>query len=147
MIASAIVCMALAMPNVASAGVMSKAEKLRRLDIMLMVTGLRCRTGTDDFQGDFAQFEARHMSELNRAAQDLRSESAGPGGNPDERALDRVSTAMANAYGGGHPWLGCHDLKGLAHQLAESEGEDSLIAAADETLSGDSPAPSLLASR
>ena len=37
-------------------GGMSDAEKIRRLDIMLMVTGLRCRDTEDDFQGDFSQF-------------------------------------------------------------------------------------------
>lgn len=150
LIASAIVCMAIAAPNMATAGVaggMSKAEKLRRLDIMLMVTGLRCRAGVDDFRGDFARFEEHHMTELNRAAQDLRAESAVVTGTQDEHALEKVSTAMANTYGGGHPWLGCHDLKGLAHQLAETDGEESLVAAADETLSGDGPATSLLASR
>jgi hypothetical protein len=147
-IAAAIVCMAMvASGGAAIAGPISKAEKLRRLDIMLMVTGLRCRAGGDDFQGDFAQFEAHHMAELNRAAQDLSRESAAPGGAPDTGALDRLSTAMANAYGAGHPWLGCHELKGLTHQLAQSDGEEPLIAAADETLSGDGPAVSLLAAR
>jgi hypothetical protein len=146
-IAAAIACVATMASGTAMANPMSKAEKLRRLDIMLMVTGLRCRAGSDDFQGDFAQFEAHHMAELNRAAQDLTKESNGTNGAPDARALDRLSTAMANAYGGGHPWLGCHELKGLAHQLAVADGEESLVAAADETLSGDSPAPSLLAAR
>ena len=44
------------------------AEKLRRLDIMLMVTALRCRTTADNFQSDFADFEAAHLPELNDAA-------------------------------------------------------------------------------
>ena len=143
-IAAAIACVATMASGTAMANPTSKAEKLRRLDIMLMVTGLRCRAGTDNFQEDFAQFEAHHMDELNRAAQDLRKETAGPGAAADERALDKISTAMANAYGGGHPWLGCHELKGLAHQLADSAGEESLIAAADETLQGDLPAPRVL---
>lgn len=146
-LAAAIACVWLVASGNAMANPMSKAEKLRRLDIMLMVTGLRCRTGGDDFRGDFEQFEAHHLAELNRAAQELNKESAGPGGTPDERVLDRLSTQMANAYGGGHPWLGCHELKGLAHQLAMSDGEDALVAAADETLTGDGPAPSLLAAR
>lgn len=147
-VARAIVSMALAMgvatgammPQTAMAGAMSKAEKLRRLDIMLMVTGLRCRAGADDFQGDFVLFEARHMPELNRAAQDLEAEGVAAGLKHDEHMVDRLSTAMANNYGNGHPWLGCHELKGLTRQLASADGEEVLIAAAEETLSGDSRA-------
>jgi len=137
-----------AMPQAAMAGTMTKAEKLRRLDIMLMVTGLRCRAGADDFQGDFVLFEARHMPELNRAAVDLEAEGVAAGLKHDEHMLDRISTAMANNYGNGHPWLGCHELKGLTRQLASADGEEVLIAAAEETLSGDSraaPAPVMLA--
>lgn len=126
-----------AMPQTAMAGVMTKAEKLRRLDIMLMVTGLRCRAGADDFQGDFVLFEARHMPELNRAAVDLEAEGVAAGLKHDEHMLDRISTAMANNYGNGHPWLGCHELKGLTRQLASVDGEEALVAAAEETLSGD----------
>ena len=36
----------------ASANTLEDAEKLRKLDIMLMVTGLRCRTTADNFQAD-----------------------------------------------------------------------------------------------
>jgi hypothetical protein len=132
----------LAMPQAAMAGTMTKAEKLRRLDIMLMVTGLRCRAGADDFQGDFVLFEARHMPELNRAAVDLEAEGVAAGLKHDEHMVDRLSTAMANNYGNGHPWLGCHELKGLTRQLASVDGEEALIAAAEETLSGDGHAAS-----
>ncbi|WP_176579653.1 hypothetical protein [Novosphingobium rosa] len=134
----------LAMPQTAMAGAMTKAEKLRRLDIMLMVTGLRCRAGADDFQGDFVLFEARHMPELNRAAVDLEAEGVAAGLKHDEHMVDRLSTAMANNYGNGHPWLGCHELKGLTRQLASVDGEEALIAAAEETLSGDAHAPSVM---
>lgn len=133
-----------AMPHTALAGTMSKAEKLRRLDIMLMVTGLRCRAGADDFQGDFVLFEARHMPELNRAAIDLEAEGVAAGLKHDEHMVDRLSTAMANNYGNGHPWLGCHELKGLTRQLASADGEEVLIAAAEETLSGDSRATTVM---
>lgn len=149
-LASVLACLAMAATGgTAIASPMTKAEKLRGLDIMLMVTALRCRAGSDDFQGEFARFEAHHMAELNRAAQDLTRESGGTGrdGGRDGRALDRLSTAMANTYGAGHPWLGCHDLKGLAQKLANSDGEEPLVAAADETLSGDGPANSQLAAR
>ena len=122
----------------ANAEPMSDAEKLRRLDIMLMVTGLRCRTGADNFQPDFQRFEAKHLPELNAAARSLAAEMVARGGRfGADRALDRISVSIANAYGGGHPWLGCHELKGLTQQLAEARGAEPLLAAADEVLNGD----------
>ena len=101
------------------------AEKLRRLDIMLMVTGLRCRTGEDNFQPDFQKFEAHHLAELNAANRQLKAEyirSMGLAGA--DKALDRMSVVMANQYGNGHPWLGCHELKELAHDLADAPGAE-----------------------
>ena len=122
----------------ASAEPMSDAEKLRRLDIMLMVTGLRCRAGEDDFQTDFQRFESRHLPELNAAARNLSAEMVARSGRAGaEKALDRISVSIANVYGGGHPWLGCHELKGLTRQLAEARGAEPLLAAADELLNGD----------
>lgn len=122
----------------ARAETMSNAEKLRRLDIMLMVTGLRCRTGEDNFQPDFQRFEARHLPELNAAARSLGAEmTARLGRAGADRALDRISVSIANVYGGGHPWLGCHELKGVAQNLAEARGVEPLLAAADELLNGD----------
>ena len=112
-----------------------QAEKLRRLDIMLMVTGLRCRMTTSDFMADFADFEAVHMTELNAAAADLRGGLvAAYGAEGAERALDRLSTIMANQYGGGHPRLACADLKSITRQLAAIPGRAVLIEAADQLL-------------
>ena len=130
--------MLLAMPaHAESAG---NAEKLRRLDIMLMVTGLRCRTGNDNFQADFHEFEANHLADLNAATRRLRADLVGRFGERGaDRELDRLSTITANAYGEGHPWLGCHQLKQVTHSLAETDGSEALLAAADELLIGDGP--------
>lgn len=112
-----------------------EAEKLRRLDIMLMVTALRCRTTEDDFQADFAAFESAHMPELNDAALQLRKDLVGANGVLGaNRALDRISTGMANQYGQGHPRLGCSELKQATRLLAELKGRDALLSAADELL-------------
>jgi hypothetical protein len=122
-----------AMPAQASAP--GEAEKLRRLDIMLMVTGLRCRTTADDFRADFAAFESAHMTELNAAAAELRQglvAKAGVAGAT--RALDRISTGMANEYGQGHPWLDCAQLKQATKVLTGIRGRDTLVEAADELL-------------
>jgi len=117
-----------------------QAEKLRRLDIMLMVTGLRCRHTEDNFQPDFEAFEARHLNELNTAASQMRVNLiARFGVIGAARELDRLSTTMANQYGGGHPWLGCHELAMVTRDLAAAEGAPPLFAAADELLQGDAP--------
>lgn len=119
----------------ALAAPMSKAEKLRRLDIMLMVTGLRCRTTADNFQDDYGRFTTRHIAELNGASDALKVELAGRhGAGGASRALDKLSVTMANAYGQGHPWLNCAQLKQVARGLADARGDAPLVAAADQLL-------------
>jgi hypothetical protein len=119
----------------ASAGTMGSAEKLRRLDIMLMVTGLRCRTTADNFQADYGRFTTAHIAELNAASNAMKADlSSRFGAAGASRALDRVSTTMANAYGGGHPWLSCGQLKAVARNLAVAQGKAPLEAAADQLL-------------
>ena len=124
----------------ASAGGMSEAEKLRRLDIMLMVTGLRCRTGADNFQADYGRFTTNHLAELNAASNTLKGDmSRRYGAAGANRALDRFSTTMANAYGNGHPWLSCGELKKVARNLAAARGPAPLVEAADQLLAESSP--------
>ncbi len=126
--------LALALPAQAQS-VGDDAEKLRRLDIMLMVTGLRCRTGANDFRADFQAFEAAHLATLNGAAAAMKADLvARHGAAGAARALDRVSTGMANQYGQGHPWLDCADLKAATQTLARTKGRAALVAAADELL-------------
>jgi hypothetical protein len=111
------------------------AEKVRKLDIMLMVSSLRCRKTSDNFQSDYAAFSAAHLGELNQAAGTLRSDMAARYGTSGaDRALDRLSTSMANQYGQGHPWLDCHDLKQVTHDLAGNRHPGVLLSAADELL-------------
>lgn len=118
-----------------SAGSFSQAEKLRKLDIMLMVTGLRCRSTSDNFTSEYGRFTTAHISELNAAAATMKREMvARYGAAGANRALDRISTQMANQYGQGHPWLNCGQLKQVAGSLAEMRGVAPLEAAADELL-------------
>ncbi len=121
----------------ASAGSFEEAEKLRRLDIMLMVTGLRCRKTADNFQDDYGRFTTRHIATLNAASRQLQSQLAARVG-PDQaaRALDKMSVTMANTYGQGHPWLSCAQLKIAAQTLAQAEGPEVLAEAADQLLAG-----------
>jgi len=119
----------------ASAAGWSQAEKLRRLDIMLMVTGLRCRTGPDNFQPDYGRFTTAHIATLNAASNSLKRELAVRyGAAGANRALDKLSVQMANQYGQGHPWLNCGQLKQVARNLAAARGPAPLVAAADQLL-------------
>ena len=94
----------LATPTVAQAGASDDAEALRKLDIMLMVTSLRCRKGPDNFQSDYQRFSSTHITELNAAARVLHADfvkRSGP--QAAKKALDKISVGMANDYGNGHP--------------------------------------------
>lgn len=118
-----------------AAGTMSDAEKIRRLDIMLMVTGLRCRTTPDNFQADYGRFTTNQLSTLNQANAQLRADLARRyGAAGAKRELDRLSVTMANSYGQGHPWLNCAELKMVARNLSEVRGRAALVEAANQLL-------------
>lgn len=131
----AAIALGLATPAHGAAGDQS-AEKLRRLDIMLMVTGLRCRTTADNFTSDYGAFTRKHLGELNAANRELRTDLARRhGAQGAVRALDRMSVVMANEYGGGHPWLNCSELRQVTRNLAKVQGRATLVEAADQLLS------------
>lgn len=129
------------------AGDIASAEKLRKLDIMLMVTALRCRHSVDGFQTDYYDFSAKHNKILNGAAHDMESDlerQYGPAGA--KRALDKLSVGMANRYGQGHPSMNCAQLKAATQELAHQNDEASLVAAADRMLAPE-PGRVMLAAR
>ncbi len=107
------------------------AAKLRNLDIMLMVTALRCRMGADNFQPEYYDFSAAHQAELNLANGVLRVQFTGAGITVANRALDRMSTSIANSFGMGHPDLGCHELRQITRDLANTGISGALLDAAD----------------
>ena len=120
-------------PTAASAT--SQDEQVRRLDIMLMVTSLRCRMGADDFQPHYRKFSAKHLKALNASARRLeKSFVAQHGAKGAKRALDRISVGMANEYGQGHPWLNCAELKQITGDLSLSTDSVVLAQAADDLL-------------
>jgi hypothetical protein len=134
-VAASLAAVAMLAPVPAAANALSDAEKIRRLDIMLMVTGLRCRTTADNFQADYGRFTTNHIGTLNAASATMKAQLAkryGPG--KANRALDKVSVTMANQYGNGHPWLSCGQLKMVAKNLATAKGPAPLVAAADQLL-------------
>lgn len=131
--AAAALSMVLAAP--ANASPVDSAEKIRKLDIMLMVTALRCRNTSHNFQADYERFSIAHLAELNAASNTLKADlSRRQGAVGAKRALDQISTGMANAYGNGHPWLDCAGLKDVANRLASERQPGVLLAAADEYL-------------
>ncbi len=136
-----------ALAATSASGGMSSAEKLRRLDIMLLVTGLRCRSTPDDFQPDFQLFETRHRSDLNAADRQLRVQFGGRHGNVSAKAMDHINVEMANVYGNGHPWMGCHDLKGVVQDLASMKGTAPLLTVADQLLASNSLTPPKMVSQ
>lgn len=112
-----------------------EAEQVRKLDIMLMVTSLRCRFGADNFQANYRQFTTRHIDALNAAGRTLEADLAKRHGTKGaKRALDRINVGMANEYGQGHPWLECGELKTAASELAATEDSAQLALAAEELL-------------
>lgn len=109
----------LAMPVTAQS---ADESRIRELDIMLMVTSLRCRTGPDDFQAEYRRFSARHLDRLNAASRSMQADLERRHGKKGaKRQLDRLSVQMANVYGQGHPFLDCAQLKRLASDLARSD--------------------------
>ena len=122
-------------PAPALASGANDAENIRKLDIMLMVTSLRCRMGAHDFQPHYRKFSAAHLPTLNSAAKSLHSGLVRKHGSKGaKRALDRISVGMANQYGQGHPWLECHELKKITSELAATRDPAHLKLAASELL-------------
>lgn len=126
----------LATPTTAQAGAHEDAEALRKLDIMLMVTSLRCRKTSDNFQPDYQKFSASHIATLNAASRSLQADLVKrAGAHGAKKALDKISVGMANEYGNGHPWLGCGELKRITQTLSGQKNGTHLTLAADELLS------------
>ncbi len=132
--------MLVAAPQAAVAGTPSEATKLRRLDIMLMVSSLRCRFGADNFQSEYASFSKAQYPVMQDAFRTMQADyNARMGPARAKKALDSVSVGMANQYGQGHPWLGCGELKSVTRELAGTRDRGKLIAAADEMLADRPP--------
>ncbi|MDR7103446.1 S-adenosyl-L-homocysteine hydrolase [Croceicoccus sp. BE223] len=136
--ATAAMVLGAAVPAQANTG---NAEKLRKLDIMLMVTSLRCRHGSSNFQRDYDKFAVKHNVAMQGAAKTLQASYGGKlGAKGAMRKLDTLSVGMANQYGQGHPWLDCAELKEVTQNLASEKDSSRLLAAADELLAGSRPA-------
>lgn len=144
LVSAALATAAVSTPASANSGVsdgFEEAHSLRSLEIMLMVTALRCRTGAHDFQSDYHQFSATHKPRLRAASTMLeRTFAASYGERNPARALDRMGVKIANAYGGGHPWMSCAELQQVTRELCESPDAAHLTQTARTLLSATRPA-------
>lgn len=132
------VTMGLAIPQVSATECWSPAAiesaKLRQLDVMLLVTALRCKAGPDDFKADYESFLEQHRPLLSKAnhviIDDMKTRLGAVGAL---NAMDRMSVIIANHYGDRGAY-GCHELKAVTQELARGGDED--IPAAAEMLVG-----------
>jgi len=122
--------LAVGSPGNAAPG-MSGAEKLYRLNAMLLATGQRCRSTPDNFTAEYARFTDSHLAELNQADAEFRAELAARyGATGAYRVLDRLNKSMASSYAKGHPWLDCAQLKMATRNLIAVTGRDTMEEAA-----------------
>ncbi len=122
----------------------ANAEAIRSLNIMLMVTSLRCRTSAFDFRNEYDLFARAHQANLAEAHNTLaRNMAATHGEDGSHRALDRIGVRIANRYGDGDPTLGCSDLKNVTLELAMSQDGANLSRMADRLLQEEMQATSL----
>lgn len=112
------------------------AAKLRTLDVMLMVSSLRCRSGAEDFQADYGRFVDANRAELSKANHRILDDFAARMGAVRASAeMDRTSVRIANRYGQ-EGALGCHQLRLVAADLAATH-EVAALEDAAEALVGD----------
>lgn len=115
------------------------AAKVRDLQTMLMVAGLRCRgTGTDVLAG-YNRFVSVHRTAIVEVNNRLKGHfNAAYGAAEGQRSYDRFTTALANAYGAGAEGAGdCANMAELAQDASAVSGPVALHALA--TARGMSP--------
>lgn len=113
------------------------AAKVANLNMMMMVSALRCRKGADDFLGDYNQFVKNNNAVIGSQNAAVRAHFAriNGGGNADA-AMDRFIIGIANSYGGGHDRLGCGELKVVAQDLSRhGHNAGSLLVIANQNVS------------
>jgi hypothetical protein len=105
--------------------IVNNAEEIRKLNIMLMVTSLRCRAGEHDFQPEYRLFKTAHGPSLAEADGHLKRQMNARYGE-QKRPLDRIGVSIANTYGNGHPWMDCAGLKDATLKLTMSQDRQHL---------------------
>jgi hypothetical protein len=118
------------------------AAKISNLNMMLMVTALRCRGGNDNFLAQYNKFVKTNNALLGSQNALIRAQfSKTVGLRGAETALDKLATGYANSYGAGHPTMNCHELKALATQVAEEKQDIASLSAIADRAVGNSALP------
>lgn len=112
------------------------AAKVANLNMMMMVSALRCRKGPSDFLADYNRFVKINNPLIGSQNAAVRSHFARIGGNGNaDAAMDKFIIGIANSYGGGHDRLGCGELKMVAQDLSRNgHNTGSLLAIAKENV-------------
>jgi hypothetical protein len=106
------------------------AAKVRDLDTMLMVSGLRCRFKSAALLQTYNAMVVRHRAALTQANMLLQSHFSPAAGVANE--LDRYVTRVANRYGARAEDLTCASLQSIAEAvLNEASTLPALVALAD----------------
>jgi hypothetical protein len=109
------------------------AAQVANLNMMMMVTALRCRKGSDNFLGEYNQFVKSNNPVLGAQNVAVRSYFVRMNGTRGaDSAMDKYVISLANSYGSGHDSKGCGQLKEIAGQLAnKKQTAASLLAIAE----------------
>lgn len=95
------------------------AAKIANLNMMMMVTALRCRKGQDNFLAEYNAFVRNNNGVIGAQNAAVRSHFARiKGAAHADAAMDHYVIGIANSYGGGHPTMGCQELKTVAKDLS-----------------------------
>jgi hypothetical protein len=110
------------------------AAKISSLNMLLMVSALRCRNGADNFLPEYNAFVKSNNSVLGSQNGLIRQQfSRSLGASRAELAADQLTVGFANHYGAGHETMGCSELKALTTDVSlSSHSVIELAALADQ---------------
>jgi hypothetical protein len=119
------------------------AAKVRDLQTMLMVAGLRCRGTESNVLAGYNRFVATNRAAIVAVNDQLKGHfRAAYGPAEGQRSYDRFTTALANAYGAGGSGTGnCADMARLAEEATAARGSSAALAAIAEARGADPALP------
>ncbi len=111
----------------------AQAASIANLNMMMMVTALRCRKGDYNFLAEYNHFVKNNNAALGAQNAVIKARFARMNGTQRAEAeMDGFTVGLANHYGTGHTIMGCAELKQLATDLASlSRDMTSLVNIAD----------------
>ena len=104
----------------------ASAAQVREFETMLMVSALRCRSGSDGFLDDYNRFVRSSRTTLTGVNDDLRAQFGGNSRSALNR-YDSYVTSIANRHGAGSAGLDCGDMKKLARDAVAAKGSRATL--------------------